>query len=68
MVAQHFGFDGSTSALFVAAWSSEAVDTINERTQRLQRTALDLIEAIGERFEQYMVRVTPCLRASSYVA
>ena len=46
VVAQHFGLDASTSALYVAAWSGEAVETIDERLERIQRTARELIEAV----------------------
>jgi len=46
VVAQHVGLDASTSALYVAAWSGEAVDTIDERLGRIQRTARELIEAV----------------------
>jgi len=46
VVAQHFELDASTSALYVAAWSGEAVETIDERLGRIQRTARELIEAV----------------------
>jgi hypothetical protein len=50
VVAQHVGLDASTSALYVAAWSDEAVDTIDERLGRIRRTASELIEAIERQF------------------
>ncbi|MWG33718.1 ArdC-like ssDNA-binding domain-containing protein [Halomarina oriensis] len=46
VVAQHFGLDASTSALYVTAWSGEAVETIDERLGRIQRTARELIDAV----------------------
>jgi hypothetical protein len=46
VVAQHVGLDASNSALYVAAWSGEAVETIDERLQRIQRTARELIKTI----------------------
>jgi len=51
VVAQHFGLDASNSALYVAAWSGEAVDTIDERLGRIRRTAGGLIEAIESQFD-----------------
>jgi hypothetical protein len=51
VVAQHFELDASTSALYVAAWSGEAIDTIDERLGRIQRTARELIEAVERQFD-----------------
>ncbi|MFC5973922.1 ArdC-like ssDNA-binding domain-containing protein [Halomarina salina] len=51
VVAQYVGLDASTSALYVAAWSDGAVDTIDERLGRIQWTARELIEAIERQFD-----------------
>lgn len=46
VVAQHFGLDASGSAFYVARWQGEDEDTLNERLNRIQKAAKNLIETI----------------------
>lgn len=52
VVAQHFGLDASGSAFYVARWQGEGEDTLNERLNRIQKAAKDLIETIEGHIER----------------
>jgi hypothetical protein len=46
IVAKHYGLDPSNSAFYLAGWDADCEDTIQDRLNRISRTAKTLIDAI----------------------
>jgi hypothetical protein len=49
VVGRYFGLDTSNSAFYLAAWADADVETLQERLDRIQSTASQLIEACESR-------------------
>jgi hypothetical protein len=48
VVCQHFGLDASGASLYLAAWSEDPTDILEERLERIRETSERLIEAIDD--------------------